>query len=118
VQWDGLVAFLPTDDLQATHRFYHELLGMPLYKDQGKCRIYRVSNDSYVGFCTHFPQSAPEGMIITLLTDRVDEAYESLSGQQDIAVEHPPKQNPQFNIYHFFAHDPNGYKVEIQKFLN
>ncbi len=118
MQWDGLVAFLPTDDLQATHKFYHDTLGMPLYKDQGKCRIYQVGVDSYVGFCTHFAGSPPEGMIITLLTDEVDEVYEQLAAREDISVEHPPSDNPDFNIYHFFARDPNGYKVEIQKFLD
>ncbi len=116
--WNGLVAFLPTSDLEATHIFYHQILGMPLHKDQGKCRIYQVGNDSYVGFCTHFPQSNTDGMIITLLTDEVDEKYKKLSAHSEITVESPPQKNEQFKIYHFYARDPNGYKVEIQKFLD
>ena len=117
MNWDGLVAFYHTADLQATHHFYHEILGLPLYKDQGACRIYEALPGGYIGFCEHFPEGRPEGLIITLLTDAVDEAYERVCALAESAVEAPPAENPRFHIYHFFLRDPNGYKVEIQTFL-
>lgn len=116
--WDGLVAFMHSGDLDATHRFYNELLGLPLYKDQGACRIYEVRPGSYVGFCTHFPEATKDAIIITLLTDDVDGVYERLKSEPGIEVGDPPAENPRFRIYHFFASDPDGYKIEVQKFLD
>ncbi len=118
MHWDGLVAFMHTRDLEATHRFYHEVLDLPLFKNQGACRIYRVGSDSYLGFCTHFPVADPGGIILTLLTDDVDGAYERLCSEPGVQVEEPPTLNERFSIYHFFVQDPDGYKVEIQKFLD
>ncbi len=118
MQFDGLVAFYHTKDLDETHRFYHEILGLPLYKDQGACRIYTVQPDALIGFCNHFPEAAPEGIIITLLTDAVDDMYARVRDQEGIEIIEPPARNDRFNIYHFFLRDPNGYKVEIQTFLD
>jgi catechol 2,3-dioxygenase-like lactoylglutathione lyase family enzyme len=115
---DGMVTFLHTDDLARTHKFYTGVLGLDLYIDQGACRIYQVTQDSYVGFCSHFEPADPDGVIITLLTDDVDGVYERLSEDPAANPEEPPKENPEFNIYHFFVADPNGYKVEVQKFLD
>ena len=30
----------------------------------------------------------------------------------------PPALNPEYGIYHCFLRDPNGYLVEIQRFLD
>jgi len=117
-QWDGFVAFYRTDNLEATHQFYHEWLGLPLYKDQGACRIYQISSTALIGFCTHFPEVEPDGVILTFLTDAVDAIYEGLTETRGVVIEQPPRENPDFKIYHFFLRDPNGYKVEIQKFLD
>lgn len=113
----GLIAFYGAPDLDATHRFYHELLGLPLYKDQGVCRIYEVPGGGMVGFCQHM-KVAIEGKspIITFLTDDVDGVYAHLE-EAGVHADYPPKENPRYNIYHFFVRDPNGYAVEIQRFL-
>jgi len=115
--WDALIAFYGARDLEATHRFYHKLLGLPLYLDQGLCRLYRVREGAYVGFCTHHPAVPPEiSPMITLVTDEVDDVYRRLV-EAGAKVEDAPKVNPRFNIYHFFARDPDGYRVEVQRFL-
>ena len=118
MNWDGAATFLHTDDLDKTHEFYHETLGLRLFKDQGACRIYEVVPGSYLGFCVHFPRPEKKDTILTLLTDDVDGVYDRMVGDQEITVEHAPSVNEKFNIYHFFARDPNGYKVEVQKFLD
>lgn len=118
MNWNGFVAFFHADDLKATHDFYHDVLGLPLYKDQGDCMIYQVKEGSYLEFCTHFPSADPDGSIVTLLTDDVDEAYELLRSHPSVTVESAPRVNEKFKIYHFFARDPDGYKVEVQKFLS
>ncbi len=39
-----------------------------------------------------------------------------LLNEQGVEFEKLPAHNPQFEIYHCFLRDPNGYLVEIQRF--
>ncbi len=112
------VTFLYTRDLAATARFYEEIVGLKLVLDQGDCRIYAVSRGGYLGFCQReeTPEQ-PTGVIITLVTPKVDEWHQSLTGQ-GVVFEQPPAFNSQYNIYHCFVRDPNGYLIEIQRFLD
>ncbi|MBN1178969.1 MAG: VOC family protein [Anaerolineae bacterium] len=115
---DQQITFLYTRDLAETARFYEDVLGLPLALDQGSCRIYRVSAGGYVGFCRR--EEAPErpaGVIVTLVTQEVDAWYRRLTGL-GVAFEKPPSVNPAYNIYHCFLRDPNGYLIEIQRFLD
>ena len=115
---DEQITFFYTRDLAATARFYEEVLGLPLALDQGGCRIYRVSSTGYVGFCQR--EEAPEqpqGVILTLVTADVDEWYQFLRGR-GVTFEKLPQVNPRYNIYHCFLRDPNGYLIEIQRFLD
>ncbi|MBA3531099.1 MAG: VOC family protein [Ardenticatenales bacterium] len=56
-------------------------------------------------------------MILTLISDDVDGWYDRLRGSGAIVVR-APERNEEFGIYHFFARDPNGYRIEIQRFLS
>ncbi len=115
---DQQVTFLYTRNLTATAHFYETVLGLPLVLDQGSCRIYEVSRDGYLGFCerAETPEQ-PLGIIFTIATREVDAWYQYLS-DQGIAFEKPPILNPDYNIYHCFLRDPNGYLLEIQQFLD
>lgn len=55
--------------------------------------------------------------IITFITEDVDEFYTKLISAV-LEITEKPKINHKFNIYHFFFKDPNGYTLEIQKFLD
>ena len=115
---DEQITFLYTRDLETTARFYEEVMGLPLTLDQGSCRIYRINGDAYLGFCQR--ESAPEvpsGIIFTLVTDAVDEWYTYLQAQ-GVDFEKPPETNQEYDIYHCFLRDPNGYLIEIQQFLD
>lgn len=117
------ITFLYTRDLAETARFYEEVLRLPMKLDQGTCRIYRVSRDGYVGFCQR--EDAPEGasdpaaraVILTLVTPEVDAWYHYLN-ERGAVLEKPPTANPEYQVYHFFLRDPNGYLLEIQSFLH
>lgn len=119
--FDQQVTFLYTADLRATADFYEHVLGLPLVLDQGACRIYRVATDAYLGFCRQAAdadrQAQPAGVILTLVTDEVDDWYERLRAQ-GVSFEKTPALNPKFSIYHCFLRDPNGYLIEIQRFLD
>jgi catechol 2,3-dioxygenase-like lactoylglutathione lyase family enzyme len=113
------ITFLYTQDLAATARFYEEVVGLELKLDQGSCRIYKVSQDGYIGFCqrSDVPDGTSDRVILTLVTPEVDGWYEYLRAQ-GVAFEKPPATNPKYDIYHCFLRDPNGYLVEIQRFLH
>jgi catechol 2,3-dioxygenase-like lactoylglutathione lyase family enzyme len=113
---DQQITFLYTRDLEATARFYKDLLGLTLALDQGDCRIYGTSSDGYLGFCQReTAPTKPLGVILTLVTSEVDEWYQYLSAH-GVAFEKPPALNPRYDIYHCFLRDPNGYLIEIQRF--
>ena len=115
---DQQVTFLYTQDLKTTSGFYEEVLGLTLVLDQGVCRIYRISEDGFLGFCQQVEApDKPQGVIFTLVTTAVDEWYEFLSGK-GVDFEKPPTLNSEYNIYHCFLRDPNGYLLEIQQFLD
>lgn len=114
---DALIAFYPCFDLSATHDFYARDLGLELARDQGSCRIYRVSRGGYLGFCQHDTRLAQHpGLILTLVTDDVEGFYRRLK-RVGAETEAPPRTHPRFGIHHFFARDPDGYRVEVQRFL-
>ena len=114
---DQQVTFLYTNDLAATHRFYTDIMQLPLVLDQGSCRIYRVSNDAFLAFCERPTAEQPEGIIFTLVTQDVD-GWHAYLVDRDVAIEKPPTLNPAYNIYQCFVRDPNGYLLEIQTFMD
>lgn len=117
------ITFLYTHDLAETAHFYEQIMGLPLKLDQGTCRIYRVSQDGYVGFCQRDKApSAPSAigahsLILTLVVPSVDEWVDFLSAQ-GVVLEKPPTRNAKYNICHCMLRDPNGYLIEIQHFLH
>jgi catechol 2,3-dioxygenase-like lactoylglutathione lyase family enzyme len=115
--FDQQITFLYTRDLEASARFYEGVLGLPLVLDQGTCRIYRAAQAGYLGVCARAdaPPGQQSALIITLVTPDVDGWYARLIAS-GVAIEHPPRHNPIYAIYHFFLRDPNGYLIEIQRF--
>ncbi len=91
-------------------------MGLPLVLDQGACRIYQVSADGFLGFCQRTGAS-PTGVIVTFVTQDVDEWHMQLAARGAV-FEKTPAFNPDYNIYHCFLRDPNGYLLEIQRFCD
>lgn len=121
LSFDSQITFLYTRDLARTVHFYEQIIGLPLMLNQGSCRIYQVATNAYAGFCQrdNLPEQpgVESKVIITLVTQQVDAWYEKLRGQ-GVAFEKPPTANTEYNIYHCFFRDPNGYLIEIQQFLD
>lgn len=111
---DEVVTFVYSADLERSHRFYGEVLGLEMVLDQGACRIYRVSPTGYVGVCDHRTPT-PGGTIVTLVSSAVDEWYERLVAA-DVETSGPPSHNERFDVYQFFATDPDGHTLEFQRF--
>ncbi|MDZ7706984.1 MAG: VOC family protein [Trueperaceae bacterium] len=117
----ALIAFRPVADLAASRDFYHRDLGLELTRDQGACLIFRVGDGGYLGLC----QAGYDGrdgtlpvddrLITTLLVDDVEAVHERLL-RLGVDVDGPPRRNERFGITQFFARDPDGYRVEVQRF--
>ncbi|TFF87829.1 MAG: VOC family protein [Promethearchaeota archaeon] len=117
MEFEDYITFFGTEDLDNTTKFYQNILGLDLYKDQGVCKIFTISAQAKIGFCEHMEVVLEEkSPIITFITQKVDNVYKKLR-DKGIEILNPPKLNPKFQIYHFFLKDPNGYTIEIQKFL-
>jgi catechol 2,3-dioxygenase-like lactoylglutathione lyase family enzyme len=115
--FDTFIAFYPVCDLEATRDFYGRDLGLELARDQKSCLIFRAGAEIYLGFCQHTEALPPHrGFILTLVTEEVDAVYQHLRSL-GVETEAPPTLNPTYGIYHFFARDPDGYRVEVQRFL-
>lgn len=108
------VTFVYATDLEASHHFYHEVLGLPLVLDQGACRIYGVTPSAYLGVCDHRAPD-PSGVIVTLVTEDVDAWHRHLAAA-GVPIDAPPSYSDRFDVYQFFARDPDGYLVEVQRF--
>ncbi len=110
------VVFLSVSDLEVSSKFYGETLGLRLARDQGTCRIFHLSDTSYIGVCQGDPPSSPNGLTLTMVSEDVDGWYKILKDQ--IKIRHSPKLNEKYQIYHFYLEDPDGYTIEIQRFLD
>lgn len=114
--FSDFITFCATADLEATTDFYGGVLSLPLVLDQGRCRIWRVAAQGYIGFCQRDLVST-QGIILTLVSDDVDGWHRRLV-EHGVHIEKAPAFNPECGIYHLFCRDPNGYLVEIQRFEN
>ncbi len=115
MSFESVITFLPTRDLKQTARFYEEVLKLELALDQTRCRIYRVTQGGFLGFCLKDEVKPQEGVILTLVTEEVDH-WQTLLTEHKVAIETPPVFNPEFQIYQMFLKDPNSYLIEIQRF--
>jgi catechol 2,3-dioxygenase-like lactoylglutathione lyase family enzyme len=112
------ITFLYTEDIEETAPFYEDALGLALTLDQGGCRIYQITGQTaYVGICERATPRTPDGVIFTLVTPDVDGWYGRIRSH-GYTPEDKPKINKDYGIYHFFVKDPNGYLIEVQRFLD
>lgn len=120
---DEHITFIYTENLEQSARFYEQMMSLTLWLDQGSCRIYRLSSSSFLGICKAIETSKGKivagdqsNIIITIVTPEVDEWYAYLRAK-GVQLLSSPMINAHYKIYHFFVRDPNGYVIEIQRFL-
>ncbi|MEA2070881.1 MAG: VOC family protein [Asgard group archaeon] len=118
---NSTITFLQTDKLEETTAFYEEILSCPMVVDQGLCRIFQITQESYIGFCKHeFLEENEDTVCVTFVFStkkEVDKWYEYLK-KKEVKIKSPPKETKRFQIYNFFAMDPNGISIEFQTFLH
>lgn len=117
MSFDSAITFCYTPNLARVAAWYETVVGLPLAIDQGSCRIYRVAGQGFIGFCERADAPVTDAVILTFVTDEVEAWYDRFVAHGAF-TEHPPRENPGYGIFHFFARDPDGRRVEIQRFLS
>lgn len=105
------IIFLKTKRLSELKDFYLSL-GCEVWLEQSDCTILKAGNLLF-GFCSR--ENIDTGGIITFCYQKktdVDDIYQKLSHLAETA----PKDNPRYQIYHFFVRDPEMRMVEFQYF--
>jgi catechol 2,3-dioxygenase-like lactoylglutathione lyase family enzyme len=110
---DASITFLRVADLHRSRAFY-DALGLDLVLDQGGCLIYRMSSSGYLGVCERADPGST-GVIVTFVTDDVAGWHDRLVAA-GADVDGPPRDNADYRIHHFFATDPDGHLLEVQRF--
>ena len=108
----GGIVFYATEQLDSVADFYMNEVGCELWLVQGVCKFLEHGNMLF-GFCKS--DHVDKESVITFFypqKKQVDEMYKKM---ENIAEE-KPKMNPRFNIYHFYARDPEGRSIEFQYF--
>ena len=108
---DGIV-FYRTERLESVVEFYVDRVGAEVWLEQPDCTILRVGGFRF-GFCER--DGAETAGILTFVVDsraEVDDLYADLASVAD----GDPRYNESYEIYQFFATDPEGRTVEVQTF--
>jgi nitroreductase len=108
------ILFFKSKDKDKVEQFYRTQIGMEVWLEQADCVILRHGN-LLLGFCDR-EELDTCGMITLFYPTKaeVDAMYIKL---KDLAIARP-KDNGKYQIYHFFAEDPEKRVVEFQAFLH
>jgi catechol 2,3-dioxygenase-like lactoylglutathione lyase family enzyme len=108
----GLV-FLGTRDLKRIKEFYTSEMEMEIWLEQAECFIVKHEN-LLLGFCQR--DKADIDGVFTLFFNTNEEVDRFHKKFLDTA-EGAPTINERYRIYHFYAKDPDGRRIEFQRFL-
>ncbi|MHA2069337.1 MAG: VOC family protein [Candidatus Thorarchaeota archaeon] len=108
------IIFFRTKNLDETIQFYAERLGMIVWLEQKGCTILNHGN-LLLGFCQK-DVFETEG-VITFFYETGNDVDKMYSELQDIATT-TPVENDAYQIYQFYAKDPEGRTLEFQSFLH
>jgi lactoylglutathione lyase len=117
---EGLITFLYYKDLPKVARFYEDVLGLKMVKDQGFAKIYEVSGQAFLGIVDEtkgYHKSNPiKPVEITMVVSDVGAWYDRIRSK-GVETINEPHHIEAVNIRAFLLQDPEGYVIEIQKFL-
>jgi len=109
---EGGIVFFRTEAQDDVIDFYTGRLGATVAVEQPDCTIVERAGFA-LGFCAR-EGAETEGTLTFVVPTReaVDEAYEALEDR----ARGPPEYSETYEIYQFFAEDPEGRTVEVQSF--
>ena len=109
------ILFLRTEMREELVEFYTEDVGADVWLEQDAgCTVLQYDNFLF-GFCDGDDPDT-DGMLTFVTEDRegVDDYYDRFEDR----AQSPPADNDDFDVYQFFADDPEGRTMEFQTFLH
>ncbi|MBN2334556.1 VOC family protein [Candidatus Bathyarchaeota archaeon] len=116
----GLLTFFYYKDLAAAAKFYEEVMGFKLVQDQRWAKIFMAAENSYMGCVDgnvgyHKP-SDDKPVMLTVVVDDPDAWYTHFK-RHGVETLSEPHDDEELKLRIFLLRDPEGYVIEIQKFL-
>lgn len=110
----GGILFLKSKNVEKIKEFYQIQIGMDAWLEQEDCVILKHGN-LLLGFCAR-EEIEKQGIITFFYPTReeVDSMYAKLWECATTEL----KENDKYQIYHFFAKDPENRTIEFQSFLH
>ncbi len=108
------IVFMATRALETVEGFYVSRMGMEVWIRQEDCVVLR-HGDMALGFCQR--EDADTGGTITFLCETDEQVNDLYRKLRDVA-EGAPALSEKYRIYHFFLRDPEGRRLEVQRFLD
>jgi hypothetical protein len=110
----GGLVFFRTEHRERTVEWYTDVVGADVWLEQPGCTILEFSGFRF-GFCDG--ETTESAGILTFVYDdaaAVDAMHEAVGD----AADEQPHENEPYDIYQFFATDPDGRTAEFQTFLH
>lgn len=107
------IVFIKTKKIEEITQFYIKL-GATLWIQQPEINILRHGNMIF-GF--HQQNEASKDVLLTFFYPDKESVVKMYKELKEIALE-PPKENKNYNIFNFFARDPEDRLIEFQVFLH
>ncbi|PSQ08472.1 glyoxalase [Halobacteriales archaeon QS_6_71_20] len=112
---DGLV-FVRTANRERVVDWYREAVGCDVWLEQPGCTIL-ARGDFRFGLCdADEGDTETDGILTFVRPDRA--GVDRLHDRVGDAAREAPHVNERYDIYQFFADDPDGRTVEVQTFLH
>ena len=108
------ITFFATTAYDEVIEFYRERIGAEVWLEQPDCTILKYDNMLF-GFCDR-EEADTDGILTFVVEDR--DGVEAFHDRLEDVAREQPHENERYEIYQFFADDPEGRTVEIQAFLH
>lgn len=117
---DGLMACLYYEDVERTTKFYTEIMGFKTIRDQGWFKILKINEGKFMCLVDGkkgFHKASPaKPVMITFMVNDVDAWHRHLK-KHGVELLGEPNDYQDLGIRMFMLKDPEGYVLEIEKFL-
>jgi len=101
-------------------KFYEEVMGFKMTVDQGWSKIYKVSEDGYLGLVDgahgHHKANNITPVIFCLNVNDAEAWYKRVT-KAGVAIEEKLQESQRLKVRVFMFKDPEGYVVEMQQSL-
>ena len=109
------ITWLYVADLDRSRQFYERGLGLRQVLQQSGCCILEVTDSAFIGLCQRPEPRETPGLLLCFVTEDVQGAWRRLV-DAGAECDTDPQHNPTYAITHAFVRDPDGHRIEVQRF--